>query len=533
MTAPRRGGERAGPSLARNVFSNWTVTAASVGYSLFITPIVVRALSQDLYGIWSFLNGLIAYADLLYLGLGSALIKHVAKYTADRDQAGVNRVASVVLSIYSTIGVACLIGMTAVAGLVPRLFAASLASGTAAAARDTSILLGVQLLCVFVGSGFTGVLFGRDRFDLVNVVRLVMIGARSAVMPLAVHGANPLLGLAVTMAVSTVVETVVLVVLAYRVDRDLHVRPTLPNAEELSSLYKFGVQSFLIVCAVRLISYTDTTVIGVLLGASSVAIYVLPLQLIEFVRLVLVGFSGVLLPKLTVSSASGDMRAVQRSFVLSVRVGATLAAFLAANLAVLGAPFLALWVGPEYAASARWIIVALGAATVFQVYNSLMTLPYYQALHLMAVPARVLMLEGLVNLILSVVFARMYGVVGVAFATLLPTFFVSFLTLSRYLSKHLELPVSSVVWRSLGPAALIAALVLATNWLLKGIVPDTSYGALFVRAAASAVPALVAAVACSSPEERQRARAALFGSPDDTRPAAPLAAKKNAAEAAV
>jgi O-antigen/teichoic acid export membrane protein len=62
-------------SLARNVLSNWLVLAGTLIYALVITPIVVRTLDTERYGVWSFLNGVLAYADLFYLGLGVAFIK--------------------------------------------------------------------------------------------------------------------------------------------------------------------------------------------------------------------------------------------------------------------------------------------------------------------------------------------------------------------------------------------------------------------------------------------------------------------------
>ena len=73
-------------SLARNVLTNWLGIPISLAYGLIITPIIVRALDTELYGVWSFLNGLLMYSDLLYVGLGSALIKYVAQHRANDDQ---------------------------------------------------------------------------------------------------------------------------------------------------------------------------------------------------------------------------------------------------------------------------------------------------------------------------------------------------------------------------------------------------------------------------------------------------------------
>ena len=92
------------PSLTRNVATSWAVTASGVVYALFITPVVVKALGQEQYGVWSFLNGLMGYSSLLYLGVGSALVKYIATYSASHDQASINRLTSVAVTIFAGLG---------------------------------------------------------------------------------------------------------------------------------------------------------------------------------------------------------------------------------------------------------------------------------------------------------------------------------------------------------------------------------------------------------------------------------------------
>jgi O-antigen/teichoic acid export membrane protein len=56
------------PSLKRNVLMNWISIVAAMAFALVIQPMVVRRLGNELYGVWSFLNGLALYSTLLYLG---------------------------------------------------------------------------------------------------------------------------------------------------------------------------------------------------------------------------------------------------------------------------------------------------------------------------------------------------------------------------------------------------------------------------------------------------------------------------------
>ena len=123
----------------------------------------------------------------------------------------------------------------------------------------TCVLLGVQLLCFFLTSGFMATLLGHDRFDLANLAQLGTVLIRFLLVGIVVEGDRPLVRLARSWPRPASPSCCVARALAYRVDRSLRVAVTRPRVEELRILYGFGVPAFLITFSLRLISYTDTT----------------------------------------------------------------------------------------------------------------------------------------------------------------------------------------------------------------------------------------------------------------------------------
>jgi O-antigen/teichoic acid export membrane protein len=492
-------------SLARNVLSNWLGIPISVAYGLIITPIIVRALDTELYGVWSFLNGLLIYSNLLYLGLGSALIKHVAQHHATGNQAGMNRLVSVVTGIYGVIGLVCCGVMIAVSGLVPYAFAEPLSAEAALAASRTCVLLGAQLFFVFVGSAFSGLLSGHNRYDVVNIVGIAMVVVRFVATPLVLQtGGEPLLRLAALTASTTALHTLVLVVVSYRLVPGLSFRLVRWRLDELRILYGFGVPSFFILFAVRLVSFSDTTIIGIMLGASSVAIYSLPLQLMEYARRSVDGFTSVLLPGLTAITARGDMVALRRAYLSTTRIACFLTAWLAATLMSIGPSFLNRWVGDDFGAPVEWVLVFLAVAAFGQVLSIHAPLGYYQAMHLVKFPAKVLMLEALLNLGLSIWLAPRLGLTGVALATALPAVFVSGLVLPAYLCRQLAVPIRTFLVASVLPGGSTFVAVAVVLYLAGLVMTADSYPAIFLRAAISLPTALLVFLATFPEDERQK-----------------------------
>lgn len=494
-------------SLARNVASNWIGIPISVAYGLIITPIIVRALDTELYGVWSFLNGLLMYSDLLYVGLGSALIKYVAQHRANNDEASMNRLVSVVTGIYGGIGLVCFAVMVAISTVVPHAFAEPLSADAARAASITCLLLGAQLFFVFLGSAFSGVICGHNRFDLVNMVGIATVAFRFVAIPLILaSGHDPLFRLAALTCAVAAIQTLLLATLAYRLVPGLTVRLGRCRIDELRMLYGFGLPSFFIMFAVRLISFSDTTIVGIMLGASSVAVYALPLQLMEYARTAVGGFTGVLLPRLTVLTARGDVASVRDAYLSANRIACFLTAWLGATVMIVGPSFLNRWVGETFSAPAQWVLVFLAVAAFGQVLSTHAPLGFYQALHRVSFPAKVLMLEALMNLGLSIWLAPQLGITGVALSTAIPALFISAVVLPPYLCRQLELPIRTWLAASVLPGAVMFVANAVVLYLFGLVITADSYPAIAARAAISVPVALLVFLATFPPEERRVVR---------------------------
>jgi O-antigen/teichoic acid export membrane protein len=494
-------------SLARNVLSNWLGIPISVAYGLIITPIVVRALDTQLYGVWSFLNGLLVYSDLLYAGLGSALIKYVAQYRAQQDQPAINRLVSVVTGIYGLIGIVCFVAMAAISVAVPHIFAEPLPADAARAASATCLVLGAQLFFVFVGSAFSGLICGHERYDLVNIATIGTVALRFVAVPLVLQsGEDPLFRLAVVTASAAAIQTLIFAAIAYRTVPRLALRAVRCRFDDLRMLYGFGLPSFFIMLAVRLISFSDTTVIGIMLGASSVAIYALSLQLMEYARAAVGGFTSVLLPRLTLMTTRGDMAAVRESYLSATRLACFLTAWLVSTLMIVGPSFLNRWVGETFGEPSRWVLAFLAIAAFGQVLSIHAPFGFYQAMHLVKFPARVLTLEAVLNVALSLWLAPRLGIMGVALATALPAVLISTVVLPPYLCRHLQLPLRALIVGSILPGALMFIANAVVLYLSRLIITPESYPAIAAHSLISFPVALLVFMTTFPASERRALR---------------------------
>jgi len=490
-------------SLARNVTTNWIGMGLNIVYALVITPVVIHALGTQQYGAWSFLNGLLAYSELFYLGLGSAIIRFVAEARTSDDRTRINRLTSVVLTIYASIGLACLLLAFGVSGHMPAIFPDRLPPGLAHAITYTVVLLGVRLLLVFVASAFSGLLCGHDRFDLVNGVSIASLALRFMSIPWLIGvGPSPLLTFALLMCAIGLLETLAMIVIAFRTVPGLSVWPARPTSAELALLYGFGLQSFFVLMAFKLISYTDTAVITVKLGLVAAGLYTPALTIVEYARMCVGGFAGVLLPRLTVHATQKNLPALRADYLSSARIGFFVAGWLGAVVTGLGPAFVARWAGPEYGDASYMVLIWLTVASLAQALSTQVPYPFFQALKLVSIPAVVLTIEGVLNLVLSIWLAPRMGIAGVALATAIPTVLVTLMVLPTYLCRRLDLPIRRLAFEGAMPGLVMLAAASGAIYLGSRVLTPQSFLTIGAVGALTA-PVAIAVFKMTFPRDEQ------------------------------
>lgn len=480
-------------SLKRNVALNWVVTLIGVALGLFLTPLTVASLKQEQYGVWSFINGLTLYSNLLYVGLGAAFMKRMSEAVGRRDVAGQTRLLSVAGSLYTGIGLLCFALALALSPVVPRLLASPLSPDAQTAATITMALLGVRLLFMFVNSAFSALLASHGRADLVSVAIIIAALIRSGGVLWATSQKQPMIWLSVVAMVDGFIQLPLFVGFCRLVAPEVRARPVKPTRDELRGLYGFGAQAFVVQTALLIIGYTDTALIGVLLGASSVALYTLPLQLVEQSRVLVNGITQSLLPELAAYMARGELEKVKQLFLGASRVCASLSVLVNVHLVLLGPAFLTLWVGPAVAAESPRILLFLSIAATASALSTQVMNPFYQALDLLKLLVLVVLAEAVVNFALSVWFAGVFGVWGVALATAVPAVAITMVFAPRVLLPRIGVTVGEFTREVVFPAVVLGLTCAATQQVLSLWLASDTLALLLVRAACSGLAVLLVA----------------------------------------
>src|SRR5262249_2911664 len=84
--------------------TNWLAFAAILVVRFFLTPSLVRKLGDGPYGVWAFVESVLAYFTLFDLGIAACVVRFVARFHATGDRHDLNRLVSTALTLFVGLG---------------------------------------------------------------------------------------------------------------------------------------------------------------------------------------------------------------------------------------------------------------------------------------------------------------------------------------------------------------------------------------------------------------------------------------------
>lgn len=452
------GRERQLVTVARNVSTRYLAIIAETVIGLVMLPFNLRHLGAADYGLWVLLGSITVHFSVLDLGYAGALVKFMAQYRAHRNAQALNEIASTLFFVFAGVGLVAYAVAAGVAFNLDHLFRISAAQ--AQTGQWVLLIIAIHISMNFPFSVYGGVISGFQRYDQNNVVAI------ATSIAVAVVNAAVLLsgyGLIALVAATTCVRIVAYMVYrqnAYRVFPELRISFSLFRRQRLREVTGFSVYSSIIDWANKLNYQLDELVIGAFIGSGAVAVWAPAERIISGTQRLTNQLNGVLFPAIVDSDASNQQGRLQQILLQGTRLSLAMVVPITAALVLLADPLIHAWLREKAAAmaGAAPVIQILAFAVAIRVGNATGTTVLKGAgQHRML--AFVNLGTGVVNLALSIALIRPFGLVGVAYGTLIPIAASSMFILYPAACRRVGLSVGYAFTHSVLPAVWPAGVV--------------------------------------------------------------------------
>jgi len=472
-----------GWNLVAGTATRYLLLAVNVCLGIFLMPYTVRHLGTSEYGMWMLVASMTAYFQLLDLGYGSGVVRHVADADARGDTALVNRLLSTFAIVYAGIGLLAGAGIAALGiWALPRF--PRLSPSQIPDARFVLAVLGVRVAVGFPMTVFGAAMTARQRFAVTNMVAttaaLLSGGLTFVLLALGYHVRAVVAG---STAVS-LASYVAYVWSARRTFPALKIRTSAFSTSLVRQVTAFSIYTFIIDIAVQINFNLDNVVIGAAIGTAAVAVFAVALRLADFQRQICNQLNGLMFPIVVRFNASDAPRALERLRAMMIdgtRIALTLVFGVTVCLMTFAAPLISRWMGPEFGDSVLplYVLAVTGIVLVGQgpADNILLGTGRHRLV------AYVALGEALANLVLSVILVRHHGILGVAIGTAVPVIVANAFILLPIACRQVQLALGHFI-RTVAVAPAVGASVgVAVGLALRSTVPPQSIAGVVLEGA--------------------------------------------------
>lgn len=518
-------------TILKNVGSNSLGYVVNVAVALMLTPFIEDRLGNAGYGLWTLIVCFVGYYGLLDVGIRSAVGHYVATWHAQRDEERVNRTLSTAMAL--------MLVVTLLAGVVTwfagrhlpdllrwmnelRAAAGEEPIDLSGAADDPGSLrtavwvMGAGFALSFPMALYGTVLYSVQRLGIQNAIGIGQVLLRGALnWWVLVHG-HGLVGLACVAVGCNVLGWIAAIVAAYRVLPTLAISFARASRVAVKELFSYGGFNVLVNVGDTVLLYTSVFVIvATLHDVDVVTYYAIPATtLIPYFMQLVQSITWSFTPHFTGRWALGQIDDVRRLLRSGTRGVTLLAALIGGGLLFLGEEFLSIWMearyvaGPLFPTSAA-VLAVLAVATIVRASQS----TGRQALFAMREVrwlGFLVLAEALVNVVLSIVLVRRLGLIGVAWATLIPVAITQGFIQPRHLLRELALDWKRYAFDVARAALPVIAVMGTIDWFVAPKMPVDSLASFLLRGVVVALPAALVGLWCAtSRDERARLRSKL------------------------
>ena len=444
--------------------------------TFFMTPILVKGLGDDRYGIWVFVESIIKYLALFDLGITAAVVKYVAKFNASQDKVEINRVYSTSLAIFSFLGLLIILttGIYLVWGGLPK----SIDSSLAWEAKVMIGLLGLNLALGLPLSIYNSIISAIELYWQKNILLVGMLICRSLTFLWILSMGWGIIAIGIAITVFSLLQHLALMAMAHYRLPHLRFSVAAITSGTFRQVGNYSIWSFISAISSKVSFQTDAIVIGFCIDPGSVTYFAIAARLVEYSKSLVRSATMVLTPRFSVLDSLQDHDAIRQLLIRGVKTSLWITCFISQALIFLGPDFIGIWMGERYKQVSSPVLIIL-------------SLPLFLFLS-QSVSARVLFgigkvrpfacsaaFNAMLNLGLSLVLVRYWGIVGVAIGTAIPCCVQAGLV-ALIVCKATHLPIWKFFAHSFVLPLCGAAIATCIWQILLLYMPLNSYLTLFL-----------------------------------------------------
>lgn len=421
--------------------------------SIIYTPYMLEMMGQSEYGLYGTAASFVSYLSILSFGIGGTYIRFNARYRAANDRQGEKQLNGMFLAVFSCLALLVMVGGMGCVALAGKLVEDTFTTTELFKLRVLLILLTANMMITFVFNVVMMALQAYEQYIVLRIVALVTSIGTPVLNILALKlGGKSIAITAISLGISIFCYAFYFFYARKAIKLEFSFKGF--RKEVLKEIFIFSSFLFLNSITDQITFSTDNIVLSAVKGTGTVAVYTVGSQFKNYFQQFSTSISSVFAPSVNLMIAKNQsMQEVDELFVRVGRIQFYVVSLVLIGYVSIGESFVRMWAGEDYG-DAYYIGLMLMLSVCVPAFQNV-GLEIQKAFNKHKARSIVYFLIALLNVALTIPFARRWGGIGAAGATLITTFFGYVVFMNYYYWKNIGLNIPGF-WKSI--AAIVPGL---------------------------------------------------------------------------
>lgn len=439
---------------------------ANILITFIYTPVMLKLMGKQEYGLYSLVLSVIAYLSVLDMGFGNAMIRFVSKAQANDDKKKETKINGMFLCFYTIIGIiTVLIGIILVSKI--NVLFPALSENEIYKAKIIMEILIATVAVSFPLSIFDSYVMACEKYRFLKVLNIIKtISIPLTMLPLLLFGFKSITMVIITSFYNIAYHICTLICCI----KKLNMKISFSIKEFDKSLFKeicsYSVFVFLGLIVDTVFNNTDQVILGSLCGTVAVSIYAVGTKFSSMNVTFSTTISGLFLPKITKMIEESDSdKKISDLFIRISRIQIYLMMLIMTGFIIFGRQFLNLWVGDEYKDTYYIILLLIMPALIPLTQNVGISIIQAKNKHQFRAIAYIII--AIINIMISIPLAKKYEGIGAAVGTAVANFLGQILIMNFFYWKKINLDIPKYWGFLLKFSLKVSVIVIFNMWFVS------------------------------------------------------------------
>lgn len=449
---------------------SYAYTFLNMLIGLFMSSFLLRMLGDIEYGLYQSISSFATYLVLLEFGTGTVMSRNVAIANNRDDMECLQKSVTTVWIMNVALAVVICLGSIIFYINIGNIYARTMTPGQVEYAQKIFLWIVGYLVCSFFLQTLNGLLLGMENYRFGQVLNILRLLLRTGMLV----GAILLCKYAIVIAVTDCIIAAVAMVVTY-----IYCKRTYHFKIKVANFDKAVLKESIPLCVALLIqslvnqanNSVDKFIIGIQMSLEAVALYSVAQYIYSVFSAVTTIPISMYLPQVAKDIGNKyDGEKITQTLIKPSRLICYLGGMILFGFIACGKQFVAIVYGSEKVEAWVYAIIIMIPMLLNMITGPIVNV--LDVLNKRQIRSYALLATTVLNVIMTVIFIKYWGIIGAVIATAIATTIGQILIMNIYYSKYLNIGVGEIYVRSMHGVTLHQIMGAIVGYLIGTVISN-------------------------------------------------------------